>query len=73
MKRNFVGVAIDPAGLDGQPDDLVGLELEGFREVDLGDAKVTLMLLRWAPDESAEATFFRALINPMDEEEENSD
>lgn len=69
MTRNYVGIAVDPVGLDEKPDDLLGLELEGFREVDLGDAKITLILLRWTSDESAEANVLRSLI-ALDEEGE---
>lgn len=61
--RSYVGIAVDPTTLEQEPDDLLSLELEGFREVDLGDAKVTLMLLRWSPDESSVGSFLRSLIN----------
>ncbi len=73
MTRNYVGIAVDPNGLTGEQDDLVSLELEGFREVKLKDAKVTLMLFRWTKDESPGASILRSLINGVAGEEENSD
>lgn len=71
--RSYIGIAVDPTTFEETPDDLLGLELEGFREVDLGDAKITLMLLRWTSDKSAEASLLRSLINGADGEEQNSD
>lgn len=67
--RSYVGVAVHSTTLEEEPEDLLRLEFDGVREVDLGDAKVTLMLLRWASDESPESSFLRSLI-AMDAEEE---
>lgn len=71
--QSYVGIAVDPATFERDPDELLSLELDGFREVDLGDAKVTLMLLRWTKDESAQASFLRALVHPIDRKKDTSD
>lgn len=60
--RSYVGVAVDSTNFEERPEDLLSLEFEGVREVHLGDAKVTLMLLRWAPDETPESSLLRSLI-----------
>lgn len=66
--RSYVGIAVDATAFDEDPEDLLRLELEGFREVDLKDAKVTLMLLKWRSDDSPEASVLRFLIDRIGEE-----
>lgn len=71
--RNYVGIAVDPTTLEEHMEELLRLEIEGFREVSLDDAKVTLMLLRWTKDESPQASVLRSLAEINIDKEERSD
>lgn len=69
--RSYVGVAVDSSTFDQATETLPRLELEGFREVDLGDAQVTLMLMRWAPSDDSEEDLIHQAIDRLFSERED--
>lgn len=69
--RSYVGVAIDPDTFSevGEP---MSLEVQGFQEIDLGEDKLTLMMLGWTPDEPPFGLAVSRFIELMGKEVDNT-
>lgn len=70
--RSLVGIAIEPASTENSTLDPLRLEIDGIREIELEDAKLTLLLLRWSPDGSPIGDFLRSLMNGSNGKEEET-